>query len=285
MGIRDRLNIVALAAVAAIATPAFLSAQQSNGVRFAQAAPKGKQSPRPDPQDIEELTPSQIQRAQEPDRPPAPPPSSPPTTMPSTTMPTATAPTTTTPKAAAKAPSPPPQRAVSCTGAFARNSNHIGLTTVYKPDNITFTEVEAPDGTKVLASVLFPKDPKRRLEVWWENGDTRSGTYLIVIGGQSTWTAPKGLKLGMQLPAIEKLNGRPFKLKGFDKDKVALITDWQGGAMSQLPGGCRFGIYLRPDAKAPAEAVSEVADEMEYTSNDAIFRTVKPTISEILIGY
>src|SRR5258705_338888 len=102
-----------------------------------------------------------------------------------------------------------------------------------------YTEIDAPEDKKIMAYVLFPKDPKRRLEVWWENEDSRKGTHLIVIGGQSTWTAPKGLKLGLSLAAIEKLNGKPFKVKGFDKENVALITDWQDGALSQLPGGCR----------------------------------------------
>src|SRR6266436_4822873 len=91
-GMRDRLNIVALAAVAAIATPAILSAQQSDGLRFAQVAPKAKQSPRVEPYDIEELTPSQIQRAQEPDRPAAPTPTAPAMTTPAPTMPTTTTP-------------------------------------------------------------------------------------------------------------------------------------------------------------------------------------------------
>ena len=277
-------KIVALAAVAAMAAPAISSAQSRDGLRFAQAAPKSKQSPRFDPQyDIEELTPSQIQRAQEPDR-PIPPTITPPSTaMPTTTMPTTAMPKTAAPKASAPPAQPP--RAVACSGAFAKNSNHIQLTTVYKPDNVLFTELDAPEGNKVMASVLFPKDPKRRLEVWWENEDSRSGTHLIVIGGQSTWTAPKGLKLGLSLPAIEKLNGKPFKLRGFDKDNVGIIIDWQGGALSQLPGGCRLGIYLQPDPKAPAAARSEVTADDEFTSSDPILRTVKPTISEILVGY
>ena len=293
---KDRLIIFALAVVAAIATPALLSAQQPDGLRLAQAAPKSKQSPRPDPQyDIEELTPRQIQRAQEPDRPRTlTTPTAPGTSFPSTTTPAAAPPSGTSPSATApsapktaKAPPQPPQppRAVACSGAFAKNSSHISLVTVYKPDNVTFTEVDAPEGKKIMASVLFPKDPKRRLEVWWESEDARKGTHLIVIGGQSTWTAPKGLKLGLSLPAIEKINGKPFRIKGFDKDNVALITDWQDGALSQLAGGCRLGVYLQPDPKAPAADRSEMTGDTELMSNDAIFRIVKPTITEILIGY
>jgi hypothetical protein len=60
---------------------------------------------------------------------------------------------------------------------------------VFEPSR-PFADVEAADGTKVPASILFPNDPKRRLEVWWSNPTARSDIHLIVIGGQSTWTAP-----------------------------------------------------------------------------------------------
>jgi len=52
--------------------------------------------------------------------------------------------------------------------------------------NVTATDVEAEDGTKVAASVLFPDDPQQRLEVWWANATSHSGIYLIVIGASRT---------------------------------------------------------------------------------------------------
>src|SRR5712671_5910398 len=45
--------------------------------------------------------------------------------------------------------------------------------------------------------------------------NARRQTSLIVINGQSAWTAPKGLRLGLPLAALEKLNGRPFRMRGF----------------------------------------------------------------------
>ena len=53
---------------------------------------------------------------------------------------------------------------VACSGTFAKDSSHLELVTAFKSKNITFTDVEAADGTKVPASILFPNDPKRRLE-------------------------------------------------------------------------------------------------------------------------
>jgi hypothetical protein len=174
---------------------------------------------------------------------------------------------------------------ITCGGSFAKDSNHLKLTTAFGSKNITFTDVEASDGSKVPASVLFSNDPKRRLEVWWSNPGARSDIHLIVIGGQSMWTAPGGIRLGQTLEQVEKLNHKPFKLKGFDKDRIATVSDWDGGAMAALPGDCNAGLSLRADPKTSAAAFSAISADKEYGSSDPTVRAAKPTVSEILIGY
>jgi hypothetical protein len=128
-------------------------------------------------------------------------------------------------------------------------------------------------------------DPKRRLEVWWSNLAGRSDIHLIVISGQSTWTAPASMRLGQTLDQVEKLNHKPFKLKGFDKDHIAIVSDWDGGALATLAGGCNPGLSLRADPKASASPISALSADKEYSSSDPAIRAAKPTVSEILIGY
>jgi hypothetical protein len=54
---------------------------------------------------------------------------------------------------------------VACSGTFAKDSSAVELATAFNSKNVKFADVEAADGTKVPASILFPNDPKRRLEV------------------------------------------------------------------------------------------------------------------------
>jgi hypothetical protein len=84
--------------------------------------------------------------------------------------------------------------------------------------------------------------------VWWKNA-TLSGTYLIVITGQSDWTAPGGLRLGLTLAELEKLNHKSFKLSGFDKKGVAAISDWGGGD--------QFSRWLQPPCSVSIQQSSE----------------------------
>jgi hypothetical protein len=185
---------------------------------------------------------------------------------------------------AAEEPGKPARLVVACSGAFSKDSSNLKLAMVFDSRNVTFTDIDF-NGSKVGASILFEKDPKKRLEIWWSNPANRSGTYLILINGQSTWSAPGGLRLRLALPQIEKLNHKPFKLKGFDKDNVATVSDWDDGALATMPGGCKSGVSLQADPKAPADAIGALPADHEYSSTDSALRAVKPTISEILIGY
>jgi hypothetical protein len=155
----------------------------------------------------------------------------------------------------------------------------------FQSRNVSFTQVDASAGGKAMASVLYAKDPKQRLEIWWSKSANRSDTHLIVINGQSDWIAPGELHLGLTLAELEKLNGKPFKLSGFDKDHVAALTDWNGGQLDALAGGCKIGINLRPDPKTPSASLSDLSADHAFTSSDAALRAVNPTISEILIAY
>jgi hypothetical protein len=178
-----------------------------------------------------------------------------------------------------------PAHAVTCGGAFAKDATHLKLAIKYDSRNIVFGEVDGPDGTKIKATILYPNESKRRLEVIWNNDAARTDLSLVVINGQSQWTAPKGLKLGTPLAALEKANGRPFKISGFGADGSASVTGWEGGALTSLPGGCRIGVRLAADGKAPAEAREAVGGDKELLSNNANLKAVKPTVAEILIGY
>ncbi|HEX4554125.1 MAG TPA: hypothetical protein VH249_09080 [Xanthobacteraceae bacterium] len=175
-------------------------------------------------------------------------------------------------------------RSVACSGVFAKDSSHLKLAQAFEAKNIDFGAVAGPDGTSLNASILYGADPRRRLEVLWQNEAARSDVSLIVITGQSQWSAPKGLRLGLALAALEKLNGKPFKLSGFDQPDGGSALDWQGGALAELPGGCKVGIRLAPDRKATPEALAAAAGK-EFLSNDAAMRAAKPVIAEIVLGY
>ena len=264
-----RLALLAVAAI--VLWPAAVAAQANRQPRYVT----------PPLRDDEQIMPSQVVEPPPPAKPkPAKP--KPPADEASLADPDA--------KAPPAKPAPPkpaePARAVACSaGAFAKHSGHLRLAQVYGVHNVDFTQVSGDDGSTLMASVLFPNDPKRRLEVLWDDDAQREGTRMIVIEGQSTWVAQKGVRLGLSLAALEKLNGKTFSLMGFDKGGMAIVSDWNGGALGLLTDGCRIGVQLKPDPKATSTALGAVPPDKEFVSNDPAIRAAKPIVGEIIVAY
>jgi hypothetical protein len=174
---------------------------------------------------------------------------------------------------------------VICSGVFGPDSSHVKLTAAFRSKNVEFAQVDGSSGVKVMASILFARDPTKRLEVWWSNPARRSDTHLIVISGQSDWSAPGDVRLGLTLPDLERLNGKPFKLSGFDRNSVATLSSWNGGQLATIAGGCKIGVSLRAAMSVPSSAVGGLPADREFTSADVALRAVNPTVSEILVAY
>ena len=196
------------------------------------------------------------------------------------------------PAASARKPAPrlnpapkPPSSVIACAGVFAKDTTQLKLALKYDARNIVFGQVDGPDGSKINASILFPDDPKRRLEVLWNDNATHANPSLFAINGKSQWVGPKGLRLGLSIAALQKLNKRPFKLSGFSADGSASVVGWEGGALSILPGGCKVGMRLAIADQAPQQARGAVTGDQELLSSDAKVLAVKPSVIEILIGY
>jgi hypothetical protein len=89
----------------------------------------------------------------------------------------------------------------------------------------------------------------------------------------------------LTLAELERLNGKPFKLSGFDKNNVAALSNWNGGTLASPAGGCKIGVSLRAASTASASAISALPSDREFNSADAALRAVNPTVSEILVAY
>jgi hypothetical protein len=151
--------------------------------------------------------------------------------------------------------------------------------------NVTFTKVDAAEGTKADATVVFPNDAGKRIEVIWHDEDARQKPASIVLGSKSTRKLEKNLRIGATLEEVQRLNGKPFKLMGFDWSYGGTVSDWNGGALGNVPGGCRLGVRFKADGMTPWTVRSKVLGESEFESTDANMRGSKPKVFDLFLSY
>lgn len=177
-------------------------------------------------------------------------------------------------------------RRLTCTGALGAGASHAALVRALGKANVVFETVDGAEGEKVGATVLFPKDPERRLELMWADEKKRSGLTNVGLSATSTWIAPNGVTVGMSLAEIEKLNGRPFALSGFDWDYGGYVTDWKGGALGKpAAGGCTVQVRFTLPDDAPGDAASKISGDIEFASTDPNMRKAKPVVGTVAFGH
>ncbi|WP_243368512.1 hypothetical protein [Microvirga solisilvae] len=140
------------------------------------------------------------------------------------------------------------------------------------------------ESEQMNASTIFPKDPARNIEVVWWNEKARKRPSSIQTSG-SAWNGPKGIRVGMTLDEVEALNGRPFTLYGFGWDFGGTSSDWKGGDLAALPGGCNLFVIFSLDETASEEAQIKVSSDNEFVSNQNEIKAVSPKVVRIGLGF
>lgn len=173
-----------------------------------------------------------------------------------------------------------------CTGPFGADTSHASIVEIVGKDSAIFTKVDGAEGEKVAATVLFPKNAQRRLELMWADDKKRRGLVNVRLSEKSVWIAPNGIRIGMTLAEVEKINGRPFTLSGFDWDYGGYVSDWKGGTLgAPIKGGCTVSVRFSVPDGAPEDAASKVSGDSEFASTDKNMRAVKPVVGSLSFGF
>jgi hypothetical protein len=179
-----------------------------------------------------------------------------------------------------------PARVIKCEGPFGRNGSHAGLVKAFGNNNVAYQAIGDGQDKRIKASVLYPNDPKARLEFIWRDEKARRRPTVIRAKDQSAWSSANGIRIGTALADIEKMNGKPFKLSGFDWDYGGRVTDWQGGALGKpQPGGCVLGIEFVHPEDAAEENLTKVSGDREFLSDNADMRAVEPYVAVVTLSY
>lgn len=140
------------------------------------------------------------------------------------------------------------------------------------------------EGGAYDAVVLWPDNPDKRLEISFSD-DRMEEVSAVHIASQSPLWTVAGMKIGTTLDQVERLNGRPFQLYGFEWDYGGTVFDWNGGALGTIEGGCSVGVLMaeRPpmDSILPDELIGERALRSDLPS----LKSLKVEVNHLWISF
>jgi hypothetical protein len=133
-------------------------------------------------------------------------------------------------------------------------------------------ELPGAEGETISGAVLF-KGTDREIDVIFNpEGDEKEITEVRIVG--KSWKFPGGLKKGMSAEEVEKVNGQPYKIAGFE---------WDYGGYADFSGGKLEGkVSIRFEHHEKDLDPSLVGDHM-IPSDDAKLRKAKVTVGELSV--
>jgi hypothetical protein len=119
------------------------------------------------------------------------------------------------------------------------------------------------DGVKLFTGT------DKELEIVLEQvGDEKIVSDVRIIG--KAWTFSNGLRADMTLEEVEKLNGKPFTISGFD---------WDYGGYANFEGGkLESGVSIRFEPTTETRS-DKLSGDVQIRSTDKAQRAAKPKIS------
>ena len=143
-------------------------------------------------------------------------------------------------------------------------------------------EVRA-EGEMADGMALWPNDPKRRIDIFFEERPPNFVESIRITDPRSRWRIG-GLGVGSRLDAVLRANGRPVEIGGFGWDYGGGV-DPRGGKLARWPGGCRIGLVMDV-----GRDVSEVPDGIQgdglvLRADDPRLKAARPEVTKIFISW
>lgn len=167
-----------------------------------------------------------------------------------------------------------------CGGPFTREASHASIARHFGAGNVVSRTVHAPEGELAKATIVFPRDPGRRIEILWQDERRRRRPAQVSVSDNGAWRAPEGVAVGAGLAAVEAANGKAFVLYGFGWDYAGTVVDWEGGRLAR--SGCRLLLRFAPP---PGPYPGEADGERAFRSDSEIMRSVDPVVYEMLLMF
>lgn len=175
-------------------------------------------------------------------------------------------------------------------GPITAKTSEAELNAMYKGEVVT-TKVDLGEGETATGTVLFPKDPARNLSIMWKDAASKARPQEVRINSaRSIWKIQPGVGMGTTLKELEKINGRPFKIYGFEWDRGGAICSWEGGSLDasfskkgvMLQLGLNDAEYSGPAYKKWGNSV--VGDKC-YLSSSPALQALNPRVGFITIEF
>jgi len=142
-------------------------------------------------------------------------------------------------------------------GPITASTTRAELNALFGADNVHDGRFEGGDVPEA-ATVVYESDRSASLAVTWDR--ERPASIHICFAtetGPCRWRTASGIRIGLPIRELEKINGKTFQVSGFNQERGQVVS-WRKGALEEDPNACgHLVVRLNPAAQAAGQDLSK----------------------------
>lgn len=167
-----------------------------------------------------------------------------------------------------------------------RRSTEASLSALIGKQNVKAAPIGTGEGETMPGLILFQKSADRVATVIWKDSKkTKAVGTLQITGPKTLWRTNFGLAIGMRLKDIERINGKPFKLAGFDWDGGGRATNWNGGTLQKQLIHPKASVSVQFAYGAKDKVPDSLLGDQDLLSSNPKMQALNPHIEALSIDY
>jgi len=157
-------------------------------------------------------------------------------------------------------------------GPIEKGMTLFGLKTLFGADKLKFVDLPGAEGETIPGAIAYKGTDREVQVVFNPEGDEKEIIEVRIVG--KGWKFPDGLAKNMTVEQVEKANGKPYKVSGFD---------WDYGGYADFKGGKLDGKVSVRFSHGSKELDKSLIGDRSIPSTDKKLRDAKVTAAEISV--
>ena len=181
-------------------------------------------------------------------------------------------------------------------GPITAKTTRADLVRFFGEKNVEDAEIVVSDGGREPGTLVFGGQPDASLAILWadDSPDARVRSLIVCYGSElpekCRWHTEDAVSFGTTLKTLERLNGRKFKLNGFDWGYGGLVTSWESGRLERFAVPCgRLTLRLDPTPAPASEERSLLIEQLEgdgeFWSSDSPLQSLNPVVDHMSMSF
>lgn len=166
-------------------------------------------------------------------------------------------------------------------GSIFKNTSESELVQNFGPDNVKRGEVMTSGTKKEACSYIYKGTPDEIAITWRDMTRTKAkAVYINNRGGR--WHTLEGIRTGLSLSDLAKLNETPFSFYGFDWEYGGTVGSWKNGKVTKFSKG--FYVVLQYNAATtPKEFIQKAKGNQVFSSASEVAKFMDISVKRIVV--